>query len=240
LNCITSNEIGTKGNAQARQLSALDLCQAADDSEDFKMTLTRERFEQGLTYEAYKAQMTRNRDRWEENERTVALLDEDVQFFSTLPQTLNVLVLTEDWCEAAISNLPVLVRLAVVSSQLNLRFFLRDQNLDLMDQFLKDDVHRAIPTIVFFDDAFCQLGIWVERPAIIAERQGQRLHELYAADPALIGMTPGTPIAQLPEAARMCLIQSFKAFRAETRELSDREMVREVRELIARSLIRAA
>ena len=46
------------------------------------MTLTRERFEHGLTYEAYKAQMTRNRDRWEKNERTVVLPDEDVRFFT--------------------------------------------------------------------------------------------------------------------------------------------------------------
>jgi hypothetical protein len=210
------------------------------DQESLKMTLIRERFEQGLTYDAYKDQMTRNRDRWEENERTVVLLDEDVRFFAQLPQTLQVLVLTEDWCESSISNLPVLARLAAASGRLNLRFFLRDQHLDLMDQFLKEGVQRAIPTIVFFDNNFCQLGTWIERPAIIAQMQGQRMHELFATEPALAGVTPGTPIAQLPEAARLRLIQAFKTFRAETRELSDREMVREIRELIALGFNRAA
>jgi hypothetical protein len=197
------------------------------------MTFTLERFEQGLTYEAYKAQMTRNRDRLEENERMVALVAEDMQFFAQLPQPLHVLVLTEDWCEPAIANLPVLARLAAASGQLILRFFLRDQNLDLIDQFLKDGLHRTIPTIVFFDGDFRQLGVWIERPAVIADRQSQRLRELYTTDPDLVGITPGTPIAQLPEAARLRLIQALKAFRAETRELSDREMVREIRELIA-------
>jgi hypothetical protein len=159
-----------------------------------------------------------------------------VQFFAQLPQTVQVVVLTEDWCESAISNLPVLTRLAAASSRLNLRFFLRDQNLDLIDEFLKDGLHRTIPTVVFFDHDFCQLGVWIERPALIAELQSQRLRELAASDPALAGVTTGTPIPQLPEVARLRLIQAFKAFRAETRELSDREMVREIRELIARGL----
>ena len=151
----------------------------------------------------------------------------------SLPETLAVLVLTEDWCESSISNLPVLARLAAASGRLNLRFFLRDQHLDLMDQFLKEGTQRAIPTIVFFDHNFRQLGVWIERPALIAELQGQRLRELAATDPALAGVIPGTPLPQLPEAARLRLIQVFKAFRAETRELSDREVAREIRELIA-------
>jgi hypothetical protein len=37
------------------------------------MAVTRERFLQGLTYEAFKAQMTRNRDRFDANERRLEL-----------------------------------------------------------------------------------------------------------------------------------------------------------------------
>jgi len=33
------------------------------------MAVTRERFEQGLTYDQFKAHMTRNQERFEENER---------------------------------------------------------------------------------------------------------------------------------------------------------------------------
>lgn len=42
------------------------------------MPITHERFEQGMTYAAYKDQMTRNRERLEANEQTVALAAEDV------------------------------------------------------------------------------------------------------------------------------------------------------------------
>ncbi len=47
------------------------------------MVVTRERFEQGMSYEAYKAQMTRNRDRFEENERTATFGEEDMEFFAS-------------------------------------------------------------------------------------------------------------------------------------------------------------
>ncbi|MDO8506400.1 MAG: thioredoxin family protein, partial [Candidatus Limnocylindria bacterium] len=72
------------------------------------MTLTKERFEKGLTYDAYKAAMSRNRERVEENERRVALDPEAVRFFKSLPKPVNVVVLAEDWCADVIANLPVL------------------------------------------------------------------------------------------------------------------------------------
>ena len=53
------------------------------------MTMTRERFETGLTYDAYKAAMSRNRDRVEENERKVALDAQSTRFFGSLPKTVS-------------------------------------------------------------------------------------------------------------------------------------------------------
>lgn len=200
------------------------------------MTVSRERFEQGMTYDEYKEQMTRNRERFEENERTVQLSDEDVRFFQNLPQTLDVLVLTEDWCGDAIANVPTLGRLAQESGKLNLRLFLRDQNLDLMDQYLNNGEHRSIPTFVFFDQNFNELGHWIERPASITAMQREMLGKLFASDPALAGVEPGTSPAQMPEAARTRLFQAFGEFRAQTRQTADREVVRELRELVANGL----
>src|ERR671933_306471 len=100
------------------------------------MSVTRERFEQGLSYAAYKEQMTRNREQLEANEQTMEFAPDDLAFFAQLPQTLNVLVLAEDWCGDVIANLPVLGRLAEETGQLTIRVFLRDQNSDIMDQYL--------------------------------------------------------------------------------------------------------
>jgi len=118
------------------------------------MAITRERFAEGLTYEAFKAQMTRNRERFESNEQTVELSSDDLAFFSRLAQPLHVLVLAEDWCGDVVANLPILGRLAAESGKLDIRVFLRDQNLDLIDQYLNQGKHRSIPVFAFFDDDF--------------------------------------------------------------------------------------
>lgn len=197
------------------------------------MTVTRERFEQGMTYEAYKAQMTRNRERLEDNEHTVQLEPGDVAFFKGLPQTLNVLVLAEDWCGDVINNLPVLARLAETSGKLNLRVFLRDQNLDIMDQYLKDGQFRSIPVFVFFDEDFRQLGVFIERPASISAKQGAALAELFATAPELAGIDPATSPGLLPEAARDRMMRFFGEFRGQVRVESDAEVARELHELVA-------
>lgn len=196
------------------------------------MPVTFERFNQGLTYDAYKAQMTRNRDRLEANERTVELAGADVAFFAALPQPLPVLVLAEDWCGDVIANLPVLARLAAESGKLDLRIFLRDQNLDLMDQYLKDGLHRSIPVFVFFTPDFEQLGYWIERPARVSAMQAAMRQELFASDPLFADIAPDTAAGQLPEAARERLMAALGAFRTENRMLADHEVVRELRAIV--------
>ena len=200
------------------------------------MSVTPERFEQGLTYEDYKASMTRNRERFDANEQTVELDSGDLAFFAGLPQQLNVLVLAEDWCGDVIANLPVLGRLAATSGKLNLRVFPRDQHLDIMAQYLKNGEFQSIPVFAFFDAEFNELGHWIERPARMTELMDRMRNDLFANDPAFANVPPGASVAQLPEEARMRLGQAFSAFREENRALSDREVVREIRAIVARGL----
>lgn len=203
------------------------------------MSVTRERFEQGMSYAEYKAQMTRNRERLEENERTVALDDGDVAFFRGLPPR-HALVLAEDWCGDVINNLPVLARLAEASGNLDVRVFLRDQNLDIMDQYLKDGQHRSIPVFAFFDEEFRPVGHWIERPAKVSELSAAFRAELFASDPAFAGVDPATPFGELSEPVRNRLMEAMGGFRAEHRDLSDREVVRELRELLGGAPVAAA
>lgn len=196
------------------------------------MTVTQERFEQGLTYQAYKAQMSTNQERFAVTEETVALNPDDVAYFVNLPHAFNVVVLAEDWCGDVIANLPVLGRLAQASGKLNLRIFLRDQNLDIMDQYLKEGQFRAIPTLVFFDHEFNELGHWIERPVQMSERLAQARRDAFANDPLLAPFAPNTPFSQLPEAARDRLRAVLDQFRKEHRAFSDQEVVREIRAIL--------
>lgn len=194
------------------------------------MAVTAERFAEGLTYDAYKAQMTRNQERFEENEQAVTFDPEDLATFKNLPQPLNVLAIAEDWCGDVIANLPVLGRLAAESGKLNMRVFLRDQNLDLMDQYLKQGEFRSIPVFVFFDQEFNELGYFIERPDSVTEMMASKRQEVYAQHPEF--GSPDAPVAQLPEEARTALMAAFNAMREESRPFANREVVRAVRAIV--------
>lgn len=196
------------------------------------MSVTAERFNQGLTYDEYRAQMTRNQDRFIATEEGVTLNDEDLAYFANLADPLNVLALAEDWCGDVIANLPVLGKLAEQSGKLNLRVFLRDQNLDIMDQYLKSGEFRSIPVFVFFDQEFNELGYWIERPAKMTELQAEMRGKLFATDPVLSQYDPHTSIGELPEDARGRLMEAFGQFRQEHRAYSDSEVIRELRALV--------
>jgi selT/selW/selH-like putative selenoprotein len=196
------------------------------------VTITRERFEQGLTYDKYRSQMTRNEERFDETERTVVLSPEDIAFFASLPAPLNVLVLAEDWCGDVIANLPLLGRLAEASGKLKLRIFLRDQNPDLMDQYLKEGQFRSIPVFVFLDENFNEIGHWIERPTSMTKLVQEVRLKHFASDPELAGVPPTTSPSELPEDARLRLMQTLATFRAEKRPFSDSEVVREIREIL--------
>jgi hypothetical protein len=196
------------------------------------MAVTRERFAQGMTFEQFKAQMTRNQERFLANERGLVLDPEDVAAFARLPRPLPVLVLAEDWCGDVVDNLPVLGRLAQESGKLDVRVFLRDQNLDLMDQYLKDGQFRSIPVFVIFDEHFNELGRFIERPASVTERRNARRQQLYAEHPEL--GSPDTPISQMPEEARVTLMQAMAGWREEFKAQDNRDVVRALREIVER------
>lgn len=197
------------------------------------MSVSRHRFSQGLTYHQYKAQMTRNRERLEANERNLQIGPEDLAAFRNLPQGLDVLVLAEDWCGDVINNLPILGRLAQESGKLNLRVFLRDKNLDLMDQYLKEGRYRSIPTFVFFDQNWNEMGAFKERPDSVTQLWAQKRKEIYAQNPDFGSLE--TPVSELPEGVRVRLQQAMAAMYEETRPFANQQVIRELRQIVERA-----
>lgn len=193
-----------------------------------------EQFTQGLTYDAYKAQMTRNQERFAANEQQVVLDPAAVAAARGLRQPLNVLVLAEDWCGDVIDNLPILGRLAAASDgKLDVRVFLRDQRLDLMDQYLKGGEFRSIPVFVFFDQGFNELGRLIERPDSVTERRAQRRQQLYAQHPEF--GSPDAPVDQLPEEARVALAQALADMRAELKQQDNQDVQDALRAMVQRA-----
>jgi hypothetical protein len=195
------------------------------------MTMTKQRFDAGLTYDAFKAAMTRNLERVEANEQKVSLDPETLRFFRGLPKPLKVVALAEDWCGDVIANLPVLGTLARASGKLDVRIFYRDQNLDLMERWLNQGKFQSIPVFAFFDDDFRELGHWIERPASVTDLRAKKRKEVFAKDPAY--GSPDAPIDQLPEDVRGRLQADLQKMRDETAPFANAEVQRELRELVA-------
>jgi Thioredoxin len=194
------------------------------------MAVTREQFESGMTYDAYKAQMTRNREQVEQNEKDLELKPEDVQALRNLPKPVNVMALAEDWCGDVVANLPVLGKLAQESGgKLNVRIHLRDQEpgSQIMDQYLNKGEFKSIPTFVFLDGDFNELGVWIERPDSVTKVREEKRQAMYKAHPEW--GNPSTPIAELPEDVRTQVQQASAALRTETKPFANAEVVRELR-----------
>src|SRR5579864_6787288 len=197
------------------------------------MAVTRDQFEAGMTYAQYKAQMTRNGEQFEQNEKDLQLSSDDAQAFSNLAHRLNVLVLAEDWCGDVIANLPIIGRVAEASQgKLNLRILLRDQQPgeQVMNEHLNKGQYKSIPTVIFLDEDFREVGVWVERPESVTKLREEKRQALYAAHPEW--GDPNAAIAELPEAVRTQVQQATGAMRNETKPFANSEVVRELRETV--------
>ena len=195
------------------------------------MAVTRDQFQAGMTYDAYKQQMTRNREQLEQNERTLQLQADDLNAFKSLPRALNVLALGEDWCGDVIANLPILGRIANESGKLNVRVLLRDTEPGntVMNQYLNRGEFRSIPVFVFLDEGFKDRGHWIERPGSVTKRREEERRKLYASHPGW--GSPDTPIGELPENVRTEVQAATAQMRQELASWANQEVVKELRGL---------
>ena len=121
---------------------------------------------QGLTFPQYLDQMTMNKERFIRALDATVIKPQDVGVLTRHGEVKHILVITEDWCGTSIAYVPFIARLVDGRPGVELRVFLRDQNPDVMDQFLKRGMYRSIPVIAFFDKDMNELARFIEeRPA---------------------------------------------------------------------------
>jgi len=196
------------------------------------VTMDRARFSTGLTYDEYKDQMTRNRERVDANEARVTIDPADLDAFRGLNGPIHVLALAEDWCGDVIANLPVLGVLGRESGTLDVRVFLRDQNTDLMQRYLNQGKYESIPVFAFFDYAFNELGVFTERPASVTERRVQQRKQIHAEHPEFGAF--GGSVDTLAEDVRARLTAEIIRRREDDVAWANREVVRALREIAER------
>jgi hypothetical protein len=95
----------------------------------------------------------------------------------------KLLVIAEDWCGDASNTVPIIARLVDLAPGLELRVIRRDENPELMDQYLTNG-SRSIPIVIALDDRFQEIGHWGPRPGqlqtwVMANRPTMPKAELY-------------------------------------------------------------
>lgn len=101
-------------------------------------------------------------------DKTIELDDGLKRKLAAIPCSVNWLVLTEAWCGDAAQNIPILAKIAEVSDNINLRLLLRDENLEIMDEYLTNG-GRAIPKLVVLDEKLNEIATWGPRPFEVQE-----------------------------------------------------------------------
>lgn len=135
-------------------------------------------FEKGLTKEEYVSGMNVNKDGMNTIYTKFTLNDqENKQIERIKDKGLKVIALSEDWCGDAMLNNPILLNIAE-EANIDVRFVLRDQNLELMDQYLTNGTARSIPIYIFIDQNGKEVAVWGPRAAAIQELVMQERSQL--------------------------------------------------------------
>ena len=126
------------------------------------MTITAEKFSQGMTAQEYIEYIKVNKQPFLDIYNAVEIPDQVRSFFDELPQALNLLVFTSDWCGDAMSTSPAILRLAESTAKLNLQVFSRDDELELANTFLPEYRAGTTPIFVVLDSDMKEISRFIE------------------------------------------------------------------------------
>ena len=145
----------------------------------------KEYFDKGINYAEYKEQMADdlvsnsdikikeyiglNQHRMHRIEKTFAMSGKLTREVENLKNKTYWLILTEHWCGDASQILPAFHKIEIASKgKIEMKLVYRDQNLELMDQYLTNN-GRSIPKLIQLDSKYNVTGVWGPRPAFAQE-----------------------------------------------------------------------
>ncbi|WP_405400638.1 thioredoxin family protein [Maribacter sp. Asnod2-G09] len=92
-----------------------------------------------------------NNSRMRRWDKTLKFSDEAVAKIKAVDQKISWLVLSESWCGDASPALPVMNKITEINPNISLSIILRDENLDIMNQFLTNG-GMSIPKLIAIDE----------------------------------------------------------------------------------------
>jgi hypothetical protein len=201
------------------------------------MPISKERFAQGLTGQQFIDLIEKNRERFEQNlkETTAIFTDEDRAFFAEHP--VSIAAIAEDWCTDVVQFLPPIIKLAEEVPSITLRIFLRDQNLDLMDQYLKEGKFRSVPTFIIYDADWNELGHFNERPGAVTQEMAKETRRFEHDNSELEGIN--RTVDNMPPETYAAVRANSAKFRWDSMLAWNRIFLEEIKSIAAGATVRA-
>ncbi len=84
-------------------------------------------------------------------DKTAQISEENIANFKNISEKQTWLVISEPWCSDAAQTLPFLNKITQLSDNIDLKIVLRDENLELMNQFLTNG-SQSIPIVIMLDE----------------------------------------------------------------------------------------
>src|SRR5690625_535556 len=136
--------------------------------------------EQGLEPEAYMAHLDKHKDGFHNIHNNFQLPEDDEFFNKVKGENLRVVVLAEVWCGHCMLDIPILLRMCE-KMDMPVKFLQRDENLELMDQYLTNG-NRVIPIFIFINEAGEEVCKWGPIADSVREFTSQFRDKLPAKD----------------------------------------------------------
>lgn len=121
--------------------------------------------ENGNKEDSYYSYYEMNLRRSERIYKTLKISEAQQEAIKNIDKKVQFIIITEGWCGDASQILPVVQRFAELNSNLSTRYFLRDSEEDLMNNYLTNGA-KSIPIIVGVDEESGEeIFKWGPRPA---------------------------------------------------------------------------
>ncbi len=101
-------------------------------------------------------------------DKTATISAEQAEVFENLGAKQTWLVISEPWCGDAAQTLPFLNKIAQLSENIDLKIVLRDENLELMNQFLTNG-SQSIPMVIMLNEQLEVIQSWGPRSKAATE-----------------------------------------------------------------------
>ena len=102
--------------------------------------------------------------------KTIEIDDELAALVKNSTKRLGFLVLAEAWCGDVAQNLPIMHKIIELNPNWQMHIVWRDENLDLMNEYLTNGT-ISIPKVIVFDPSnYQELAVWGPRPEILQQK----------------------------------------------------------------------